>query len=265
MSFFSQSRRNRQRCLCLLLSAISITTMFAASADAQQAWRAINRAAKKYDKVVRDVQRTENQYNKRLYRQQEKLNRQNEQAIRKYYRTGKPTAVVLPYEPAPTIVYPAEMIVSPVALPIEYPVAAPPVQATTVYSTTYSSIVSSSVVNEQVVYEQPVQVNVASPIVQGEWTSVPPAPMAPVYQGPVSSEVIYEGSVVPQSFESQPVYGEFGEVVMPTNTAVSLGTPTPAQPANIQVNSSEPVENVVEGEPTLAPIPDESASQSTDD
>lgn len=262
MSLFTQSRRNRQRCLCLLLSAISITTLFAASADAQQAWRAINRAAKKYDKVVRDVQRTENQYNKRLYKQQEKLNRQNEQAIRKYYRTGKPTAVVLPYEPAPTIVYPAEVIVSPVVLPIEYPVAAPPVQATTVYSTTYSSVVSSSVANEQVVYEQPLQMDVSSPIVQGEWTPVPPAP---VYQGSVSSEVIYEGSVVPQSFESQPVYGEFGEVVMPTNTAVSLGTPTPAQPANILVNSLEPVENVVDGEPTLAPIPDESASQSTDD
>ena len=202
MFFISQPSRNCQYGLFFLLLAASITMMFTATADAQQPWRAVNKAAKKYDKAVRDAQRTQDQYNKRVYRQQEKLYRQNDQAIRKFYRTGKPAAVVLPFEPAPAIVYPADIIIGPVAMPVmqnfapvEYPVTIDSFSSTTVsYPPVYSEVLSGPIVNEQhdqFNAEQPVYSNLSSPPVYGEWVTVaPPTSSAPTYQG----EVVYEDS-----------------------------------------------------------------------
>ena len=232
---------SRVQCRLLLLSVL--LTAIAAHAQAQQPWRVINRAAKKYDKAVRDAVRTQEQFSKRIYRQQEKLNRQNEQAIRKYYRTGNPNTVIMSYEPVPVLAYPTQSVVTPVPFPVI---------STIRPAVTYPSAIPAPVIQGPVVVEHPAPVNVTSSVVASEWTTVE----APTPVMVSSGKVVYERS---QSLAPE-VESEFA--VQPASARMSVRTPTPTEP---MPTGAEPIPTPAAvdddrhsepSEPTLAPIPD---------
>ena len=209
------------------------------SAIAQQPWKAIKKANNRLDRAIRSSQQADYRYSKRVYQQQQKMYRQNEKAVNRYYRQSVPATVFVPAESAP-VVYGSPVVVSQV-------VTSPPIS----YSTYSESIYGQP----RVINSTPIAPPMPTRILTNEWQRTPSVVSSPggqiidrgiIYSEPVNSHV-YESAYpvsAPAVATMSPIQSESGYTVIES----------PIEP--VGTTASESTKN----EPTLAPIPDPKAS-----
>lgn len=243
------------RCACFVASIALVFVMLCQSGStfAQQPWKAAKKANARIDRAIRNAQQAEYRYSKRVYQQQQKLYRQNEKAAKQYYRNVGPTTILVPVETVPFQAVPVQTVPVYGSAIITAPVVESSQPIT--YSTTWSETVyqQPAIISSAPVVTTPTHVvdngwqTVASPaVVHAPATQVSNGEM--VYSEPANSQVIYESPYPPS--ETATATAPF--VQSSSEYTVVESTVVPASPVA--------TESTLEGEPTLAPIPDPEAS-----